>query len=479
MDGKRYEPTFNIAVTILGFLLALMMSGVLFLNIPVHIILIIAMIFAMGVLALNGFTWKDLNEAIMYGGRLSIVPIMILMIIGTVMGSWIASGTVPFLIYIGLKIISPKLFLFTACIVCGMTALATGSSWSSIGTVGVALMGVGAGLGIPPAMTAGAIVSGAYFGDKMSPLSDTTNMAPAIAEADLFDHIKSMMYTTLPGLALALVIYLVMGFSVGNGTSDASFLNSILDTIEQNFSLNPVVLLPPAMVIFAAIKKYPALPTLIASALLASFIAMVLQGESLSSVCKIMDSGYKLDTGVAEIDKLLSRGGLQNMMWTTSLSIIVMVYGAILEKSGLLEAFLEKIQRITKTTGSLIATTVVSLVAINVITASQYLSIVVGGRMFIPAYKEKRLLPQVLSRTLEDAGTLVSPLVPWGICGAFVTGAIGIPTVEYIPYALVCWIVPIIAMIYGFTGTFVWKTGEKESMRVYEEERGEAAESAA
>ena len=478
MNGKEYRATFGIASLILGFLLTLMMSGVLFLGIPIHIILIIAMMFAMGVLAYNGFTWNDLNEAILYGGKLCIVPIMILMLIGTVMGSWIASGTVPLLIYVGLKIISPELFLFTACLVCGMTSLATGSSWSSIGTVGVALMGVGSGLGIPPAMTAGAIVSGAYFGDKMSPLSDTTNMAPAIAEADLFDHIRSMFYTTVPGLCVALVLYFILGMTTGGGTADASFLNSILEAIETNFKLNIIVLLPPVLVIYGAIKKYPALPILVLSALLASLIAMLLQGESVSAVCKYMDTGYKLNTGVADIDSLLSRGGMQNMMWTTSLSIIVMIYGAILEKSGLLEAFLEKIQNITKTTGSLIATTVVSLVAINFITASQYLSIVVGGRMFVPLYKKKKLLPQVLSRTLEDAGTVVSPLVPWGICGAFVTGALGVDTISYIPYAFLCWVVPVIAMVYGFTGKFVWKTGEKASVRVYEEDASETTTAA-
>lgn len=468
MKNKQYEATFGSAILILGFLITMMMVGVLVLNAPIHIILIVALIFAMGVLTYKGFLWNDMSDAISYGGKLAIGPVMILMVIGTVMGSWIASGTVPMLIYYGLKIISPKMFLVTTCLVCGVTALATGSSWSTAGTVGVALMGVGAGLGINPAMTAGAIVSGAYFGDKMSPLSDTTNMAPAIAEADLFDHIRSMMYTTIPGLIICLSVYFFLGMQYGSVSQDASLMIMTLKAIESNFDLNIFLLIPPVFVIACAIKKLPALPTLICSALIASLLAIVFQGETIASVSTIMDTGYSANTGIASVDSLLSRGGLQSMMWTSSMSLIVMVYGAILEKSKLLEAFLYRLKGLTRTTGSLIATTVASLVALNYIAASQYLAIMIGGRMFIPAYKEKKLLPQVLSRTIEDAGTMVSPLVPWGMCGAFMTGTLGVDTLAYAPYAVICWTIPVIAMTYGFTGKFVWKTGEKESIRVYE-----------
>lgn len=455
------------SVIIISYLVIAMSISVLWLGIPIHVTMLSALGVAFIVLLSEKYPFEEIIKGIEYGGKIAILPVMILIIIGTVMGSWIASGTVPLIIYWGLKLISPSMFLVTTCLVCMVTSIATGSSWSTGGTVGVALMGVGIGLGINPAMTAGAVVSGAFFGDKMSPLSDTTNLAPGLAEADLFDHIKAMAYTTLPGIALALIVYGVLGMKYAGAVVDADAINSTLIALEDKFVLSPIAILPAIYVVYAGIRKKSAFTTLLISSLIASIIAVLLQGETITSISTIMDSGFKSTTGIADIDRLLSRGGLQNMMWTSSLSLIAISYGGILERSGVLQNLLDQAKALTRTAGSLVTTTIASLIGLNLITGSQYLTIIISGRMFVPAYKEKQLLPQVLSRTLEDAGTLTSVLVPWNLCGAFFASTLGVPTLAYAPYAFLNWMVPIIAILYAKMNLFVWKTGEIESKKVY------------
>lgn len=326
----------------------------------------------------------------------------------------------------------------------------------------------GAGLGINPAMTAGSIISGAYLGDKMSPMSDTTNLAPAVAEADLFDHIKAMFYTAIPGFLIALIIYLILGFSHKGQYVSSETINNILEALKANYKLSIITLIPPIIVIVFAIKRIPSLITLVIATIVAAFIAIFMQGHNLTTITKIMDSGFISDIGIAEIDSLLSRGGFQSMNWTASLAMVGITFGKILEKSGVLETLLNRLQIFTKTVGGLVCTTVLATIGLNMATASQYTSVVLGGRMFISAYKEKDMLPQTLSRTLEDSGTITSPLVPWNTCGVFMAGTLGISTIEYMPYAIFCWVVPAIAIIYGFTNKFQWKTGEIPSKKVYE-----------
>jgi len=467
---QNTRPSFGASMFILGFLIVMMGISVLWLNIPVHMAMGISLAVAVVTLVIKGNSWDSIVDAIIYGGKLAISTVLILYVIGMVMGSWMAAGTVPMIIYWGLKVISPKAFLVTATLVCALTSLATGSSWSTGGTVGVALMAVGAGLGISPAMTAGAVVSGSYFGDKMSPLSDTTNLAPGVAEGDIFDHIKAMFYTTIPSLTIALILYAVLGNKYGNQALDAESITSTLEALKTTFNLNILVLIPPILVIAFAIKKVPALPSLFISAMVASLIAIILQGETITSITTIMDSGFSSSTGIAHIDKLLSRGGLQNMSWTVSLTMIVMAYGAILEKLKVLEVVLERFKSLTKTVGSLVASTVLTAIGINFATASQYMSIVITGRLFVPAYKEKDMLPQTLSRTLEDAGTMTSPLVPWNVCAVFFASTLGVSTLAYAPFAFLNWVTPLVAILFGFLGKFQWKTGDIPSSKTYRDE---------
>ncbi|MBQ6372640.1 MAG: Na+/H+ antiporter NhaC, partial [Oscillospiraceae bacterium] len=411
-----------------------------------------------------------LSDAIDYGGKICIQPTIIMMLIGVLIASWIASGTVPMIIYWGLKLISPSVFLLTACLISAIIAIAIGSSWSTAGTVGVALMGVGLGLGINPAMTAGAVISGAYLGDKMSPMSDTTNLAPAVAEADLFDHIRSMMVTTGPAFVISLIIYGLLGLKYSADSVDSAMVAATMDAIQSHFTMNILLLLPAVVVIVLAILKAPSIPTLLLSALTAVILAMIFQGQSLSSILNILDGGFSIESGLAEFDRLMNRGGLQSMLWTAALGILGMLYGAIMEKTGLLTAFMEKLKPLVKSTGGLITTVIVSCTILLAATASQTLAIVVGGRMYITEFKKKDLLPQTLSRTLEDSGTIISPLVPWSLCGAYMAGTLGVSTVSYLPFAFFCWLCPIIAIIYGFTGKFMWKTGDIASKKVYSSE---------
>lgn len=459
---------FGWALFCIGFLFLSMICSLLWLDIPIHVNLLISIAVTLLVAWLNnGHDWASLSEALDYGGKIAIQPTIIMMLVGVMIASWIACGTVPMIIYWGLKLINPSVFLMTACLICGIVAIAIGSSWSVAGTVGIALIGIGAGLGVNPAMTAGAIISGSYLGDKMSPMSDTTNLAPAVAEADLFDHIRSMMFTAGPAFAISLIIYGFLGMRYSADSVNSELVAQTLLAIEGHFHMNPLLLLPAAVVIVMAIRKAPSIPTLLLSALSAVILSMVFQGQTLSSILNILDAGYSIDSGMPEFDTLVNRGGLQSMLWTAALGILGMLYGAIMERTGLLTAFLEKMNPLVKTTGGLITTVIVSCTLLLAATASQTLAIVVGGRMYITEFKKKDLVPQVLSRTLEDSGTIISPLIPWSLCGAYMAGTLGVSTIEYLPYAFFCYICPVLAIIYGFSGKFVWKTGEISSKRTY------------
>lgn len=468
INEKEGKMSFGWALFCMGFLLVSMVCSVIWLDIPVHINLLTSIAVTLLVAYINnGHQWQPLADAIDYGGKICIQPTIIMMLIGCIIGSWIAAGTVPMIIYWGLKIINPSVFLLTACLITAIVAVSIGSSWSAAGTVGIALMGIGFGLGVNPGMTAGAIISGAYLGDKMSPMSDTTNLAPAVAEADLFDHIKSMMYTTVPAFIITLVAFGLMGLKYSADSVNAEIIEATMNAIDANFEMNILLLLPAVVVIVMALLKCPSIPTLLVSTLSAVLLAIFVQGENLTSITGILDGGYSINSGFAEFDKLMNRGGLQGMLWTASLGILGMLYGAIMEKTGLLPALLEKMKPLVKSTGGLITTVILTCTLLLAATASQTLAIVVGGRMYISEFKKKDMLPQVLSRTLEDSGTIISPLIPWSLCGAYMAGTLGVSTLEYLPYSFFCWICPIIAIIYGFTGKFVWKTGEKSSIKTY------------
>lgn len=469
---KDIKPSFAGSLFVLIFLIVAMSTQIFVLHSDwtTHITLILVTFVAAVVALMSGFTWDDVQEGILYGCEIAMLPMLILMMVGVLIASWIAAGTIPSLIYYGLQLLSPSIFLFTVALICSIASLATGSSWTTGATFGVAFMGIGMGLGIPAPMTAGAVISGSIFGDKMSPLSDSTNLAAGVAEADLFDHIKSMMYSTGPALLISLVLYLILGFRFDVSSIDQSQIDAILNGLQNNYFINPIAFIPPILVIVLAVRKVSGLAVMVIASIVGTIFAMLFNGYGAAEMLGFLNNGFVSDVGVPEVDALLTRGGLQSMMWTVSLGFIALSFGGLLEKTRMLEVLLDKIKGLVKKTSGLVITHVFSSIIINIFSASQYMAIIIPGRMLAPVYKEQRLLPQINSRVCEDSGTVTSPLVPWGLCGVYFTGALGVPTLQYFPYVFLSFLAPIMTIILAVTGKFMFKEGDIESIRTYHDD---------
>lgn len=429
-----------------------------------HIPLILAAAVASIVGLFLGNSWKEIENGIVEGISVGMKAILILCVIGVMIGTWIASGIVPIMIYYGLQILHPSIFLVAACLICCVVSVATGSSWTTVGTVGIALIGVAEGLGVPLPMAAGAIISGSYFGDKMSPLSDSTNLAPAVAGAELFEHIRHMLFTTVPALAIALLLYGILGWRGFAGEASAESVDAILSALNAAFDLNPLLLLPPLLIVFVIMWRLPALPSLLGAALLGAVLAVGFQNASLREIFDVAQWGYTSATGNAAVDELLSeRGGLNSMMYTVSLILCALTFGGVMERCGFLEAIAGAILRLARSTGSLVAATIGTCVGINIAAADQYLSIIVPGRMYREDYERKGLHAKNLSRTLEDAGTLSSPLIYWNSCGMFMKEMLTVSPLAYLPYCFLNLFTPLIAIALAYTGWGIAKIHEEKS----------------
>ena len=429
-----------------------------------HIPLILAAAVASIVGLFLGNSWKEIESGIVEGISVGMKAILILCVIGVMIGTWIASGIVPIMIYYGLQILHPSIFLVAACLICCVVSVATGSSWTTVGTVGIALIGVAEGLGVPLPMAAGAIISGSYFGDKMSPLSDSTNLAPAVAGAELFEHIRHMLFTTVPALAIALLLYGILGWRGFAGEASAESVDAILSALNAAFDLNPLLLLPPLWIGIVVVWRLPALPSLLGAALLGAVLAVGFQNASLREIFDVAQSGYTSATGNAAVDELLSdRGGLNSMMYTVSLILCALTFGGVMERCGFLEAIAGAILRLARSTGSLVAATIGTCVGINIAAADQYLSIIVPGRMYREDYERKGLHAKNLSRTLEDAGTLSSPLIYWNSCGMFMKEMLTVSPLAYLPYCFLNLFTPLIAIALAYTGWGIAKIHEEKS----------------
>ena len=448
-----------------------------------HVSLIFAGAFAAIVAMLNGWKWNYMEQGILAAINRTMQAILILAVVGLMLGSWMAGGVVPSMMYYGIKVIAPSIFLFTACLLCSIVSLATGSSWSTAGSMGVALIGVGTALGFPAYMTAGAVVSGAYFGDKMSPLSDTTNLAPAVAGATLFDHVKHMIWTTGPSLVIALIAYLVLGFtSHGSGAADLHTIDEILAFIEANYNVSVLCLIPPLFVIVAVALKLPALPALIGGVVLGlPFFPM--QGNSLVHVPYILNYGVGVDVPedasdvIAELGSLLTADGMQGMMWTISLILCAMVFGGIVDCTGIMGSIAGALLKLARgTRGGLVTVTIISCIIVNALCSDQYLAIILPGRMYKEAFEDLRLAPKNLSRCLEDSGTITSNFIPWNTCGATMSKFLQCPQWGkggYAPFAILNWLNPLVSIFYGFTGISMVKMTDEEYARILEEREAE------
>lgn len=434
-----------------------------------HIPLIIGTVVAGLVAWFAGFKWNFIEEGIYKGIKMALPAILIIITVGMIIGSWIGGGIVATMVYYGLKIMSPSMFLVSISIITALITLAIGSSWSTMGTIGVAGMGIGMSMGIPAPMVAGAIISGSYFGDKMSPLSDTTNLAAGITGTDLFAHIRHMIYTTVPAFLIALGVYWYLGRDFSNAGVDNQEILEIMNVIQTNFVVSPWLLLVPAVVILMVAFKVPALPALIVGVFLGWITQFTVQGGAVADAVNTLQNGFTIETGNASVDELFSRGGIQDMMYTVSLALIAMAFAGVMEQTGMLKSIVDKILKMARTARSLVVSTVATSFLTNVAAGEQYLSILLPGRMYKKAYDEKGLHSKNLSRAVEDGGTVTSPLVPWNTCAVFIISALSVHPFEYAPYAVLNFTVPILSIIFalfGFKLEFVKKESfETESER--------------
>jgi NhaC family Na+:H+ antiporter len=452
---------------------------------PIQIALILSTMVAMLIGIKNGYTYEGIGRAAVQGVTTAMGAIFILFAVGSLIGTWAMSGTVATLIYYGVQFLNPKWFYPVTVLICAVLALSIGSSWTVVGTLGVGLMGIAAVFGLSPAVTAGAVISGAYFGDKMSPLSETTNLAPAVAGTDLYTHIKTMLWTTIPSILIALVIYVVLGL-LTHATAAPVEIISEEGVVATTFNISIWTLIPLVVVVLLALRKVPPFATILIGALLGGLMAIILQpnlvaqfggypdigkpAAMLKGVWSALATGFVLETGVPAVDDLFSRGGMGSMLGTVWLIMSAMAFGGVMEFSGLLARMIDPLVDKTKSAGALLITVGLTAIGVNIVAGDQYMAIVLPGRMFRAEVKKRGIAPQVLSRQIEDTATITSPLVPWNSCGAYMSATLGITTFAYLPFTFFNLINPIVSFIYDIVGFQVIKLDpEKPEVELAEE----------
>ena len=503
MEQKTEVKQPKVPSLILSLLILLAVAGMIMLAVikygtDIHIVLILGAILAgiVGVFYL-GYKYEDIEKGIIDGIMVGMQACLILYTVGPLVGTWINSGVVPSMIYYGLSILSPSVFLLATLLICSVVSLATGSSWATSGTVGIALLGIALGLGIPAPMTAGVIISGAYFGDKMSPLSDTTNLAPAVSGTNLFQHIRAMCWTTGPTYIIVVAITLFLGFKFAHGTLDYTKIEALQLLISKEFWISPITLIAPLLVIVLSAMRKPALPSLWIG-IAVSIVFCFVQGCSFGDILNIMQNGYSpaLSADIAnaaedtaaltkiladnsitmdpkiiaesakDIVQLMERGGMQSMNWTISLILCAFTFGSTMNICGFLKVILEAIMKPIKSVGGLVTAVVFSCFVCDLFLGDQYLSIAMPGTMFKNVFAAKGLHPRMLSRSLEDCGTLVSVLIPWNTCGAYHAGVFGVPTLSYAPYCFLNYLNPLVAILMTYMGIGIfWRGKEGEPVK--------------
>ncbi len=404
---------------------------------------------------LNKVNLKTMLIEIIENFKSIFVPVIILFLVGALAGTWLVSGIIPAMVYYGLQVLNPTIFLPASVIIAAIISIATGSSWTTSATVGIALVGIGTALGIPTGMIAGAVISGAYFGDKMSPLSDTTNLAPAMAGTDLFTHIRYMSITTVPTILVTLTVFTIISLNIeATGKAD---LSELLNTIDKTFQISPYLFIVPLVVIALILVKTKPLIALGAGVILAAIFAVIFQSEVLNSVSssnfQAIINAIFMDTEIAteneKLNELFSSGGMKGMLWTIFLIICAMVFGGIMDGIGALSRITNALLKIASSVFGLFVSTVISCLGLNTIASDQYLAIVIPGKMFKKAFENKGLAPENLSRSLEDSGTVTSVLIPWNTCGAYQSTVLGVGVTEYFVFAIFNWLSPFMTLTFA------------------------------
>ena len=458
VDKTPKRPSLALAIFLFFLIVSVLIVGLLVFQADVHILLFASIIIAVLTGLVLGNTWEAMQKAMLKSLNRAMQALLFFFLIGMIVGGWIQSGTVPALIYYGLDLISPQWFLPAGLLLCSLVSLASGSSWTTAGTIGIALMGMGVGIGIPAPMVAGMIVSGAYFGDKMSPLSDTTNLAPAVSGTVLYKHIGAMMYTAIPTYIICLIAFTIMGSGFGADTVDTSSITLIRDSLSDLFNLNIITLLPIVVVLVLSIMRFPAIPGLAIGILTSIPISMGLQHMNILDAMLGLNYGFYSSTGVEAIDSLLTGGGIQDMMWTLSLTMIALCLGGVMAEIKILDVIIQSLLNKVKNIRAYPAFAILTPILVNFTMADQYMSIVLGGELFRDAFPKLGLQSRMLSRCLEEGGTVTSGIIPWTSCGAIMYGALGISAFEYMPYAIFNWLTPLFAILITLAGFTILTT---------------------
>ncbi|MFJ6245409.1 Na+/H+ antiporter NhaC [Bacillus bombysepticus] len=447
----KRDVTIKESIFLLVVLLAIIGTCIIGLSLPPQVPILIAIGIVVLFARVKGASWDIIHKGIQNGILPGLIPIIIFMLIGTLISVWIAAGTIPTIMIYGFQILSAKFFLPSVFVICALVGVIVGSSFTTISTVGIAFLGMGQMMGLNPSMIAGAIISGAFLGNNISPLSDTTNLAAAIAEVDLFEHIRSMMRTIIPAFVITFIFFIFVGHGAsvpaGNKTEE------LIHTLHSSFTISIFTLIPVLVLFLCARKKVPAIPTLLMSITMTIVIYYIYHPHtSFGQIAAIMQDGFVSKTGLKSVDLLLTRGGMQSMMWSVSLILLALTLGGLLVEVKIIEKLISKISSMVSAKGNLMLMTALSSIGINILLGEQYLSVILPGEAFKSQFKAIHLDPKNLSGILANAGAAVNPLVPWGVSGVFITGTLGVSTLQYFPFAVFCLVVPVLHVIFGFIG---------------------------
>lgn len=468
VQKEKKQASLIVALIPILFMVVLLAVGKGILKLRVEPLLIVSAMLASFITWRLGYSWKDIETAIVSKISRALPAILILWSVGFLIGSWMFSGTVPMIIYYGVQIVNPKFLIVSAFFITAVVSTVTGTSWGSAGTIGVAIMGIAGGLGVSLPATAGAVVAGAYFGDKLSPLSDTTNLAPIAAGSQLYDHIKHMLWTTLPAALVSAVVYTIVGLKATGSISTPETVTVLLNQLDGMFSWNILLLLPALLIIIGSMMKWPTIPTMISSTFLSLGLGIIIQSYSLTDGFTSIVKGFNVTmTGfegeaVFEVTRLINRGGVNSVTGTTVLIFCAMAFAGAMSCSGMLDVVLAAIMSKVKKTSGLILSTIASCATVAFVTGSSYLSIIIPGELFADAYKQRGLAAKNLSRTLEDSGTVLVPLIPWSAAGAYMSSTLGVSTIEYLPWAILNYTGIIFAIILAITGIGIAKITEED-----------------
>ncbi|MGG0718045.1 Na+/H+ antiporter NhaC [Robertmurraya massiliosenegalensis] len=449
-DLKR--PALGYSIFILLMVIAIITIGMIGFGASIQMMLFIALLTIIPFVLRLGYTYETLEEEIFASMKKALQPSMILLGVGVLIGSWIISGTVPTIIYYGIQSISPQFFLVTTLLFCSIVSLATGSSWATLGTAGIAMMGVGHSLGIPVGMTAGAVISGAYFGDKMSPLSDSTNLSAAVVGADLMDHIKHMLWTTVPAYIITAIIFTVLGFRYGNQVAKSTEVAALTGYLAENFNLGLIPIIPVLILFGLLISKQPAITSIFIGSIAGAVVALLYQGANMNGVLTVLYDGYVVESGIEVVNTLLQRGGLTSMLPLIALFLFALGLGGLLQKSGVLETIIVSVTSRIKNKGMLVFVTIIISYFTMGIGGAFSFGAVMTGTLMKPMYEKFNLKPENLSRIIEDSATQSCSLIPWTASGLFTAAALGVSPFVYIPFCFLAMITPIFSLLYGITG---------------------------